>query len=273
MSASQPAAAAETTKTATIAAASPKHAAPSRPRKATPRKPPSIDRRVILMRPPYDLRRRHVALTCGYHDSCMRFPLRPLHYLKGNGLDWNDNNGTAPETRAVFFTASAYSAVPGARIGTVSFRFHRSGRDEGFPCHTIVATVRSYPTKELLFSVMYEHTAPIKRLRPIRIYSGRRTAVPNVVVRIGTMVNDPCPYFTRPHYHTHVEPLAHARRVAYARNTSRAGGLRVVPDVNGCGLFACDGPVYPGIRWRRPYYELWTFRWIWRAHARSGVLV
>src|SRR5438093_3410142 len=237
------------------------------------RKLPAIDRRVIEMRPPYDLHRKQVALTCGYHDSCVRYPSRRPRYKAGQALDWNDNNGTVPVTKAVFFTASVRSAVPGTRVATVGFRFHRAGRDEGFPCQTLVASVRSYPTGALLFNVMFEHTAPARGLRPIPLLSSARTDVPNVVARIGTMVDDPCPYFTPKHFHTHVEPLGHDRRVAYARNTSLLHRLRVIPDVNGCGREACDGPTYPGPRWSAPYYRLWTFRWTWRVRTRSGALV
>jgi hypothetical protein len=245
---------------------------PARPahRPAPKKRIPAIDRRVILMHPPYDLRRRRVALTCGYHDSCKRYPERRPAYLAGDGLDWNDNNGTVPVTKAVFFTASARAAVPGTRIATVSFTYHRPGRDPGFPCATLVANVRAYPSGRVLFRVMYEHTVPIRSLRAFGVYAGVPSAVPDVVARIGTMTNDPCPYFTKNKFHVHVEPLDHDAGVAYAKNMAGRGRLREIPDVNGCGDEACAGPAYPGPRWRRPYYALWTFRWTWYASRSTG---
>ncbi|MCA1833133.1 MAG: hypothetical protein ABR548_05025 [Actinomycetota bacterium] len=242
------------------------------PPKAAPRIP-AIDRRVILMHPPYNNHQRQVAMTCGFHDSCKRYAGRHPAYKSGDALDWNDNNGTVPETKAVFFSASAYSKVPGTRIASVSFTRHVAGRDRGFPCYTLVANVRSYPSRALLFRVMYQHAVPIRGLKSIPIYSGARGAVPNVVVRIATMVNDPCPFFTKKNFHVHVEPLDHNRRVAYARNITRHGRARVIPDVNGCGSEACNGPVYPGPRYRSPYYTLWTYRWTWYARSSTGAVL
>lgn len=262
---------------------SPEIARPApKPRKvaAARRKPKGPESRVILMRPPYDMHRRRVALTCGYHDSCKRYPGRRPQYPAGFGLDWNDNNGTWPETKAVYFTASAYAPRARTRIATVSFLYYKPGRVFGYPCSTLVAVVRSYPRNQELFRVMYQHVAPTNRLRPFPVYGvptgANPNAKPNVVMRIGTMINDPCAYFTRteegrPLFHAHVEPQRHNTRVRFRINrTKNSRGWRVIPDVNGCRN-ACSGPAYPGPRMGGPYWKLWTTSWSWRVDSR-GVL-
>jgi len=243
-------------------------------------KAPRFDTRQIVMRPPYDLHRKQVALSCGFHDSCKRFPSRSPHYFGGDGLDWNDNNGTVPETKSVFFTASAHAAVA-KRIAAVRFEFHPAGRDFGYPCNTLVAKVYSMPDRKPLFRVMYEHVVPVRGLKGFDIVAQAQPFVParhkatlapppNVVRKIGNMREDPCPFFTHGQLHAHVEPQGHQRFVSYERNGKiNAAGLRVVPDVNGC-LGACDGPVYPGPRWSAPYSALWTYRWSWVTDTRSG---
>lgn len=225
------------------------------------------------MRPPYDLGRRQVALTCGYHDSCKR---RGRSYPAGDGLDWNDNNGTVPETRAVYFTASAHASKIG-HIAKVVVEFHPAGRDYGYPCHTVVANVVSVPENLLLFRVMYQHVVPAGPRVFAIVGSPGDHPVPNVIRRIGTMVDDPCPFFSkaadgRPLLHAHVEPSRiRAPFVGYAKNAHHdRHGVRVIPDVNGCHKEACSGPVYPGPRWRHPYWELWTFRWAWTVESRTG---
>jgi hypothetical protein len=231
------------------------------------------------MMPPYDLRRTRVALSCGYHDSCKRFVGRSPHYRAGDGLDWNDNNGTLPVTRAVFFSASAHAATR-SRIATVRFEFHPSLRDPGYPCQTLVARVYSMPDRRLLFRVMYEHVVPIRGLHGFDVVASadgfhpdhRRATpapAPNVVHRIGTMADDRCSFFTPGQLHAHVEPQSHARFVSYEKNVERNGNAaRVLPDVNGCSE-ACSA-AYPGPRWRAPYWSLWTFRWSWTVDTRSG---
>src|ERR1043166_5222678 len=63
--------------------------------------------RQIVMRPPFDLRHSSIGLTCGYHQSCKRIPWRTPPYVSGKAVDWDENNATIPNSRSVFFTASA----------------------------------------------------------------------------------------------------------------------------------------------------------------------
>lgn len=245
---------------------------------------PGPDVRRIFMRPPYNLSMRRIALTCGFHDSCKRYPDRLSHYRRGSGLDWNDNNGTWPETRGVYFTLSAHASRPGTRVATVTWEYHRAGRDYGYPCSTLVARVWSHPKPVELFRVMYQHVVPTRRLGPLRIYSVAATvpieqSKPNVVVRIAEMSNDPCAFFTRladgrPLYHVHVEPSRYRHPfVRYRANTSiNRSGFRVIPDVNGCRE-ACNGPFYPGPRFRNEYWKMWTYNWRWSVDRRSGTVV
>jgi hypothetical protein len=117
---------------------------------------------------------------------------------------------------------------------------------------------------------------PIGGLRPFDVVGEPGDlSRPNVVRRIGMMANDPCAFFSRtldgrPLMHAHVEPQWHASYTGYAKNAVYdRHGRRAIPDVNGC-LAACDGPVYPGPRWNRPWWELWTHRWVWTVDTRTN---
>jgi hypothetical protein len=238
------------------------------------------------MRPPYDLSHRSIGLTCGYHESCKRLPWRTPPYLTGKAIDWDDNGGTVPNSRAVYFTASA-QATTTAPIALVTFRFYPAGSAPQYPCHTLVATVHNYADRAPLFTVVYEHVRPLPNLHSLvvrgngagplslnRAHATPATSVPNVVARIGTMADDPCPYYQRdalgrPLYHAHVGAGTVARNVGFWMNTERwSSGIRAIPDANGCGA-ACTS-TYPGPRWRLPYWQLWTYMWHWQVRVPTG---
>ena len=255
------------------------------------RRQPLVDSgaRQIVMRPPFDLRHRSIGLTCGYHESCKRMPWRTPPYLSGKAIDWDDNNATIPNSRAVFFTASA-DAQTTAAIAYISFTFHAAGTAAGYPCHTLIATVRDISSHRPLFSMVYQHVKPVRGLKQYVIHGNGQAPValsranltpatsrPNVVLRIGTMADDPCPFYSRdaagaPLYHAHVGPGASARGVRLSMNVEHSStGLRAIPEANGCGP-ACTAS-YPGPRWRWPYWQLWTYAWQWRVSVPGGRLI
>jgi hypothetical protein len=174
----------------------------------------------------------YAAMSCGWHESCVS------PYPNGVGIDWNDNNGTQPESLYTLFRVRSYVNSSGnAYVGSVKLKW-RQGASYG-NCNEVLVEVRK-PGYEVQATIRHLHA---KRWDEVTYGIYGSSAGVLFKTTAGKMVDDSANGCKWLNYHTHVWHTSQV--VPVARNAN-------IPNANACGGSACAKTyANPASQWDR----------------------
>jgi hypothetical protein len=184
----------------------------------------------------------YAAMSCGWHESCAS------PYPIGVGIDWNDNNGTQPESLYTFFRVRSYVNSSGnAYVGSVRLKW-RQGASYG-NCNEVLAEVRRPGTFEIKATIRHLH---VKRWDEVTYGIYGSSAGVLFSTTAGKMVDDSLNGCSWKGFHTHVWHIS-GQYTPVIRNTA-------LPNANACGgSSACTGRyANPASQWDRKFAYSFT---------------